>query len=210
MGANDRLFTRFIPKEAQREAASWEFQPLHEGAAGAPARGAEKLLSERERRAYERGRQDGIAAGRQAASAQRAQTAQQLERVLDQLRGRFAELESAGADRVLELAVTLASQILRRQVEVDRIALLAPLRDAIAAVIDQNTHPRVHLNPQDHALLRDELEADGLFRGCRFVADPAITRGGCRVDTAQCEVDATLETRIERVLAAVGLEPPAS
>jgi len=210
MGADDRLFSRFIPREQQGEAASWEFQPLHEGGAGAATRGAEKLLSDRERRAYQRGQQDGFAAGQQAALAQRAQTAQQLERVLDQLRGRFAELESAGADRLLDLAVTLASQVLRRQIEVDRDALLAPLRDAVAAVIDQNTHPRVHLNPQDHALLRDELEADGLFRGCRFIADAAVTRGGCRVETAQCEIDATLETRIARVLAAVGLEPPAA
>jgi flagellar assembly protein FliH len=205
VGADDRLFSRFIPKERLGEAASWEFQPLGGGADGA-ARGPEKLLSERERRAYERGRQEGIAAGQQAAFAQRAQTAQQLERVLDQLRARFAELESAGADRVLDLAVMLAAQVLRREVQTDCDALLPPLREAIAAVIDQNTHPRVHMNPQDHALLRDELEADGLFRGCRFIADPAVTRGGCRVDTAQCEIDATLESRFARVLAAVGLE----
>jgi flagellar assembly protein FliH len=60
------------------------------------------------------------------------------------------------------------------------------------------------VNPQDLALLRADLEADGLFKGCRFIADARIARSGCRVETAQGEIDATLATRWERVLAALG------
>jgi flagellar assembly protein FliH len=71
-------------------------------------------------------------------------------------------------------------------------------------IIDQHAHPRVFLNPQDFALLRADFEADGLFKGCRFIADARIARGGCRVETAQGEIDATVATRWERVLAALG------
>jgi flagellar assembly protein FliH len=164
------------------------------------------LLSEREKRAYERGRADGIQEGKRAAQQERAQHGKQLERALNELRARFTDLESQGADAVLDLALTIARQVVGREIELKRDAVLAPLREAIAAIIDQAAHPRIHLNPQDHELVRTDLEADGLFKGARIVADPAVSRGGCRVETPQCEVDATVETRWRRVLAALGCD----
>lgn len=204
VGANDRPFGRFIPKEHIGEAAVWEFQSL---AGGEQPRGTERLLSERERRAFERGRQDGLAEGRQAALQVQAQHGREVARVLDELRGRFAELEAAGAEQVLQLALAIARQVVRREVEVDPAAVLPALREAVASVIDQQSHPRVHLNPQDFAHLRADLEGDGLLKGCRFFPDPGVARGGCRVETAQSDVDATLQTRWQRVLAAVGIDP---
>ena len=54
MGAPDNKgFRGFIPKEQIGEAASWEFASL---SGEAVTRGAPAQLSERERRAYERGR----------------------------------------------------------------------------------------------------------------------------------------------------------
>lgn len=204
MGAPEKPFGRFIPKEHLGEATMWEFQSL---AGQVPPSSKERLLSDRERRAYERGQQDGYAAGQQAAMQIKAQHAREVARALDELRARFAELESGGAEQVLQLALAIARQVVRREVDVDAEAVMPPLREAVSAVIDQQAHPRVHLNPADLAHLRGDLEADGLFKGCRFIPDPSVTRGGCRVETAHTDVDATLETRWQRVLAAVGIDP---
>lgn len=167
-------------------------------------------MSERERRAYERGRKEGFEAGARAAAEQarreRADHAARLERVLGELRARFGELESAGADRVLDLAVEIARQVVRTHVEVKRDAVLPPLREALALIIDQQAHPRVHLNPRDFELLRAELDSDGMFKGCRFIPDAAVGRGGCRIETHQGEVDAQVATRWRRVMAALGIE----
>lgn len=203
MGAPEKSFGRFIPKEHVGEAALWEFQSL---SGTEPLRGTEKLLSDRERRAYERGQQDGYAAGEQAAMQVKAQHAREMARVLDELRGRFAELESEGAEAVLKLALSIARQVIRREIAIDAEAVLPPLREAVAAVIDQQSHPRVHMNPQDLTRLRGDLEADGMFKGCRLIPDAGIARGGCRVETGQSEVDATIESRWQRVLAAVGVD----
>ena len=137
----------------------------------------------------------------------RAQHAAEMARVLDALRGRFGELESDGAEQLLTLALTIARQVMRREMDVDRTAVMPALHEAVHAVIDQQAHPRVHMNPQDLAHLRDSLDADGLLKGCRFIADPAISRGGCRVETGHSDVDATIESRWNRVLAAVGIDP---
>jgi flagellar assembly protein FliH len=203
MGAPERPFGRFIPKEHVGEAAVWEFQSL--GGEAQP-RGTERLLSERERRAYERGRQEGYAEGQAAAAQLRAEHVREVARVLDELRGRFAELESGGAEQVLQLALAIARQVVRREVEVDTGAVLPALREAVAAVIDQQAHPRVHLHPDDLEHLSADLDADGMLKGCRFVADATLRRGGCRVETAHSDIDATLQSRWRRVLAAVGID----
>jgi flagellar assembly protein FliH len=204
MGAPDKPLGRFIPREQVGQAAAWEFQSL---AGGVPPSIKEKLLSEREQRAYERGREDGYAAGHAAAMQLRTQHAADMSRVLDALRSRFGELETEGAEQVLTLALTIARQVMRREMEVDRASVMPALQEAVHAVIDQQAHPRVHLNPQDLAHLHDSLDADGLLKGCRFIADPAISRGGCRVETGQSDIDATIESRWNRVLAAVGIDP---
>jgi flagellar assembly protein FliH len=204
MGAPDKPLGRFIPREQVGQAAAWEFQSL---AGAVPPSVKEKLLSDREQRAYERGHEDGYAAGHAAAIQVRTQHAAEMARVLDALRGRFGELESDGAEQLLTLSLTIARQVMRREMEVDRAAVMPALHEAVHAVIDQQAHPRVHMNPQDLAHLHDSLDTDGLLKGCRFIADPAISRGGCRVETGHSDVDATIESRWNRVLAAVGIDP---
>lgn len=212
MGAPEKNFGRFIPKEHVGDVASWEFQPLG-GAGKSPLRGngaasgaATSMMSERERRAFERGRQQGFHEGQQEAQRQKVQHGRQLERVLNELRGRFAELESGAADAVLDLAIEIARQVVRREIEIQRDAVLPVVREAVGAIIDEQTHPRVHLHPDDLWLIQADLDTDGLYQGCRFVPDASIARGGCRVETAQSEVDATLATRWRRALGALGVD----
>ncbi len=126
--------------------------------------------------------------------------------MLDALRARFVELESAAADAVLDLALEIARQVLRREIEIQRDAVLPVVREAVTAIIDEHTHPRVHLHPDDLWLIQADLDTDGLYQGCRFVPDASIARGGCRVETAQAEVDATLATRWRRALGALGVD----
>lgn len=211
MGAPEKFFGRFIPREHVGDVASWEFQPLGAGMppprpAGGQQHAATAMMSERERRAFERGRKQGFHEGQQEAQRQKSQHARQLESVLDELRGRFAELESNAADALLDLAVEIARQVVRREIEIQRDAVLPVVREAVAAIVDEQTHPRVHLHPDDLWLIQADLDTDGLYQGCRFVPDASIARGGCRVETAQSEVDATLATRWRRALGALGID----
>lgn len=211
MGASDRGFSRTIPKEDVGDVSTWQFQALSgKSTAGARANGAAAaFLTERERRAYDRGRADGTEEGRRSMQHEKVQASQRIDSALAELRARFADLEANGADTVFDFAVEIARQVIRRDVAMQRDSVLPALREAVAAVIDQQAHPRVHLNPRDLEAIGHELESDGLFKGCRFIPDPAVGPGGCRVETAQCEVDATLQTRWRRVMAALGVEDKA-
>ena len=202
MGASDQKgFRGFIPKEQVGEAATWEFASL---TGDVVSRGGTAQLSERERRIFERGRAQGHTEGQGAERRVKAEHAAKVAALIGAMHERFAELEATGGDAVLDLAIMIARQVVRREIAVNRDALLAVAREAVAMIVDQHAHPRVFLNPDDFANLRSDFEADGLFKGCRFIADARIARGGCRVETAQGDVDATLATRWERVLASLG------
>ncbi|MCX8004092.1 MAG: FliH/SctL family protein [Burkholderiaceae bacterium] len=205
MGAPESKPLRgFIPKERVGSAAAWALRPLGEaaGADGGPA-------AERERQAYERGLAQGRAEGAAQERQRRLQQAAQLEALCGSLRARFAELEGAGADALLDCALAIARQVLRQELATRRETLLPVAREAVSLVIDSQTQPRIYVHPDDYALLAAELHGDALLKGCQFIADAGIERGGCRVETALSEVDATVATRWRRVLAALGAEAAA-
>lgn len=206
MGASDRIFSRKIPKDQVGDASNWELRSL--GQTAQVSRNANNLWSERERRAFERGREQGALETTRAAQQVRAGHAERIGQVIGNLQAALDELAARGADALLDLSLEVARQVLRRELALQRDAALPVVREALALIVEHAAHPRVHLSPQDYALVSSELEADAALRGCRFVADAGVPPGGCRIETQQGEIDATLETRWRRVVAALGADQP--
>ena len=208
MGASDRIFSRQIPKDQVGDAANWELRSLGETAQ--VSRNPAGLWSERERRAFERGHEQGVLETVRAAQQVRAGHLERIGAVIANLQAALDELASRGADALLDLSLEVARQVLRRELALRRAAALPAVREAIALIADHTAHPRVHLSPQDYELICAELEADASHRGCRFTADPSVPPGGCRIETPEGEIDATLETRWRRVICALGIDDPGS
>jgi flagellar assembly protein FliH len=206
MGASDRIFSRKIPREQVSDAPNFELRSL--GQTAQVSRNPNNLWSERERRAFERGREQGALEATRAAQQVRAGHLERMGQVIAGLQAALDQLGSRGADALLDLALEVARQVLRGELAVRRDAVLPAVREAIALIVDHTAHPRVHLSPQDFDLVSAELDADAGHRGCRFVADPSVPPGGCRIETQQGEIDATLETRWRRVVATLGGDPP--
>ena len=204
MGASDRIFSRKIPKDQVDGASNWELRSLGETAQ--VSRNPNSLWSERERRAFERGREQGALEAHRAAQQARAGHLARMGNVIASLQAALDELASHGADALLDLSLEVARQVLRRELTLERDAAVPAVREAIALISDHTAHPRVHLSPQDYALVSAELEADATHRGCRFISDPSVPPGGCRIETPQGEIDATLETRWRRVIGALGID----
>jgi flagellar assembly protein FliH len=204
VGASDRIFSRKIPKDQVDGASNYELRSLGETAQ--VSRNANGLWSERERRAFERGREQGALEAHRAAQQARAGHLERIGSVISSLQAALDELASQGADALLDLSLEVARQVLRRELTLERDAAVPAVREAIALISDHTAHPRVHLSPQDFGLVSAELEPDATHRGCRFISDPSVPPGGCRIETPQGEIDATLETRWRRVIAALGID----
>ena len=205
MGAPDRGFTGFIPKELIDKADAWSLQPLGSKQQKAPRqKTAEPTRAEIEQAAFQRGCEHGHAEAAQVAAQVRGRHAAQIGQVLDQLRGRFSELETSAADAVLALSFAIARQVLRCEPSIRPDGVLPVAREALAMVVDQHAAPRLVIHPDEFELVQADLEADGRLKGAVLVADAAVGRGGCRVETPHGDIDATVASRWHRVLADLG------
>ena len=158
--------------------------------------------------------QDGLAEGRYQAGAEAAEREKQLglsaqqrwSGLLDGLAGGIAEIESAMADRLLDLTAALATRIACREISLTRERIEPVLADALKLIAGACRQLEVTAHPADceaiDAWLRPQC-GDGTLA---IRADPSVAPGGCVLRAGDAVLDATLQTRIARTLAAVGID----
>lgn len=149
--------------------------------------------------AYTVGYQEGQQAGTLEMQAQLRQSMQ----VLDVLKSNFKhQLTQAHHDigqDLIALAIDLAGAMTRYQFEHHSEAIMEIVKDAIEILPAIHQPAQIFLHPDDLQLIKnlmgDVLEKDGW----RLIQDTHLTRGGCRIETAQNMIDATYETRWARL-----------
>jgi flagellar assembly protein FliH len=62
---------------------------------------------------------------------------------------------------------------------------------------------RIHLHPEDAAIVRERLTMPANERAWTLVEDPVMSRGGCVIRSDSSTIDSRLETRLGTVISAV-------
>lgn len=104
-------------------------------------------------------------------------------------------------EEVLKLSVKLAEKIIGRAVELDE-SIRAEIVFSAVRQARQQEMLTVRVNANDLPLLermRERIDAFGRTRFVDFVADQAVSRGGCIIESASGTIDARVETQL-RVL----------
>jgi flagellar assembly protein FliH len=146
----------------------------------------------------EAGRKQGYDEGRREARQQ----ASQLTAALDHLAAPLADIDPVVERSLLELSLSIAEKLVARQLALAPDTIQAVVSEALEAAAGDGSAMRVHLHPDDAALM-NELEPATEARRWTLVPDAAMARGGCRVITDIGQVDARHDTRhaeIERAL----------
>ncbi len=161
-------------------------------------------------RAREEGHGAGLEAGRREAEGLLQAERDALRALSNGLAQLVNDFEQSLANDVLSLSLELTKLIVRQSVKVKPDLVLSAVREAVASLPGVDLQTTIHLHPNDAALLRRLAENDKTLRELpwKIVEDTQLERGGCRLDTATTEVDATLETRWRRVIAALGRDDP--
>lgn len=149
---------------------------------------------------FDQGHSEGYAAGLALAQEQ----AQALQTLMLALPAALRAAEREVADDLLTLALDIARQMVRQALPVEPQPILALVRELLHAEPALNGTPRLLLHADDAVLVQQYLADDLQVAGWRIRTDLTITRGGCRVHAASGSLDATLETRWERVAAVLG------
>jgi flagellar assembly protein FliH len=178
--------------------------------ANRPSRYSKAELDQIGQAAWEEGYVRGQEAGRVAAlnlmqpqlNAQRARVGQ-VQSVLDMLAAPLSELDEAVAAELAHLACIIARHVVRRELRADPAQVIAAVREAVGLLPIVSRNVRVHLHPEDAAIVRERLSEPQSERAWVVLEDPVLERGGCRVVTENSQIDARLESRIGAVIATV-------
>jgi flagellar assembly protein FliH len=204
-----------LPKELQSAYQRWELASLGDDSARTRTPGAGSVQSEVQlAAARERARQEGYAegleqgrrAGLEQARAVVAGEALQFQQMASAFSGELASAHEDIARDLLNLALDLSKAMLKTALAVRPELMLPVVSDAVHYLPGLQLPATLHLQPEDAALVRARMGDELTNAGWRIVDDPQLGRGGCRLQTANSQIDATVETRWQRIAAALGKE----
>jgi flagellar assembly protein FliH len=176
-------------------------RPVDERKAKAAAEAIARLArQESEARGYEAG-MARAQAEMQGRIAELDVRVKQLDSLLQFLARPLQDLDAEVEKMLLHLALAVGKQLARRELRVEPSQVIAIIRESLAELPSAAREIRVHLHPQDAAIVRERLTEPASGRAWTVVEDPTMSRGGCVVRTENSQIDARLESRINTVIA---------
>ena len=219
-GAKNSLHMRFIPREELDSFAAWQPGDLAGAGAsptaspgtatGAPAVDPAGTVAEQLHLARQSGYQDGYRDGLVALEGFKQsfahQTTLQVGTLIQSLGTQIDAMQQEMAEALIATALGLARQVVRSELgaQPDTVALVA--REAIDTLLLNARHITLRAHPDDQALIAGGAADVIAARGVRLLADASVARGGCVVESNVGIVDAGIETRWRRAVAALGSE----
>ncbi len=175
---------------------------------------ARRLVDVSAGQGFEEGKQKGLAEGRETGRAEaRIESLEAFETQFSELQAKWSEalhrweqdrqgmLRDAHED-VLRFAFEMAEKIVHRVVEQDPAVVVDQVRLALEHV-SRPSSVCIHAHPDDAPLVDEVMpELKELIANCRHVdlrEDASVGRGGCIISTEGGQIDATIETQLQRI-----------
>lgn len=179
-----------------------------EQAAQKAAEDAVRLREEARQQGHAEGFEQGHAEGLQAGLAEGCALAEREAAQLRQLAAAFGSEVAAANDAVaadmLDLALDLAKAMLKSALQVKPELVLPIVSEAIRYLPTVQQPAVLVLHPEDARIVRSHMGDELAAGGWRIAEEMQMARGGCRIDTASNQIDATPQVRWQRIAEALG------
>ena len=199
-------FVDFLNEGAQQA----EFIPLEEPGSAKPARKkAEEILEETHKRtaflekeAYEKGFEQGEKDGLNLGHKKIARSVEQIERLLAEIGNLKEEILKQFEKEILALVFSIAEKIIHRKIEEDDTIIHEAVLEAMHAVTDKSQIV-IKVNPEDFECVEKiKPEFFSTFKDLKSVVvtpDLSVNRGGCLLETPYGDIDAGVESRLDKI-----------
>jgi flagellar assembly protein FliH len=151
---------------------------------------------------FEKGRAEGYEAGRQQGLKEMREqlTAEQLrfKSLINSLLQPLEEQDSDIEQMLLETICTLTQNVIQREMQVDSSSILGIVKTAIDALPIGSKNIRIVLHPKDLPAIDAYATENQL--DWKFLTDPQLIPGGCRVETPESRIDFSISQRLQSVL----------
>ncbi len=216
---------KVIPKEQLTAYQRWELggldsgapSPLWEEAGETPevssgvtlptAEELERIHQQAWQEGYRLGQEEGRKAGYEAGMQEARSHVERLRLLAEAMDLARLRQDEQLAREVLHLALAVAQQVVRVSLKLKPELILAVVREALANLPALTGHTRLLVHPEHAAQVREMLAHDYAHLNWRVVEDPAMERGGFRLENAHSEMDARMETRWQEIVTALGADP---
>jgi len=149
---------------------------------------------------HQQAHEEGYQAGAQKARDE----AQRLAGIIGALDKELQQVDQQVAQNLLDLSMEIAKQMLQQALKVKPELILSVVNEAISELPHFSQHVQLILHPSDAELVRSKMGEQLGHAGWKIFEDVQMERGGCRVETANSQIDASLTTRWKRVVSSIG------
>ena len=176
---------------------------------------AQRLIDGAHEQGFEQGRQEGHAQGLEEGQQKgQAQALEERREHLQQLQdawvqaaqawdGQRQEMDRQAREAVIEFALVAARKLVHRTIEVDPTVVVDGVGQALSLVL-RPLDVTVAICPQDRGVLEQAmpklLERFPHLTHVRLIDDESVTRGGCRLQFGEGQIDATIEKQLDRLV----------
>ena len=154
-----------------------------------------------QKQAYNEGFALGQREGLQHKKQELEENAASLRSILELLTEPLKELDDDVVNQLAQLSMTVARQVVRRELHTDEGEIVGIVREAMSALPASTRKITLHIHPDDSELIRNafSLGNEDELRW-KVIEDPMISRGGCKISSKNSRIDATVEGRLNRII----------
>lgn len=149
-------------------------------------------------RIHDAAHKDGYAAGYEEGTARGRMEALQIHTLVENLDTALKQIDQDVAEEIVALAMEIAGQMVKRSLASHPENIVDLVREALQQL--PQARARIHVHPDDAALLRDYLGEQISHHEHRIHEDDTLTRGGCTIEAEGATIDATVQTRWRRIM----------
>lgn len=159
----------------------------------------QSILQQVRQQAYEEGFKIGYGDGLAQAESQLVTERQQLIQLAGNFSQALAMNDQSLAESVLGLALELTKAMLKTELQVNPQAIIPVVLDAMHYLPQVRQPARLLMHHEDAKIVRTHLGEELKEQGWQVVEDASVERGGCLVETAENQIDATNAMRWKRI-----------
>ena len=165
-------------------------------------REAQEKASALEREAYEKGFAQGEKDGVELGQRKALKLVENIENVLRSMDSLRQEILANYEREIVELVFAITKKVIHRDIRSDDAAIEGTVLSALKLAAEKSK-ATLRVNPEDFDYV-EELRPEFFtavkeLKALTVTSDPSITRGGCLLESPYGDVDARVETQLDKI-----------
>lgn len=155
--------------------------------------------------AREVGREQGYAAGKNAAEDELLPVIRTIRELIESLRAQRRAVIAAAEPELARLALAIAERVVHTELQTNQNVVIENVRQALTRLVSREV-VTLRVNPVDLDTIRrhrDEIVAAGDVEHLRIVEDQRVDRGGVIVETDAGTIDSKISTQLREARRAI-------